>query len=126
MNPEIQLRPHQKNAVARIMYGGNAPVSYTHLDVYKRQPGGEYKATYTPNDIDNYTTVELTLNVEIKKYTPIIGVDIQLPTASDITYGQKLGDSVLTPSENDVIDGEWLWEESDVTPSDDDNSYRCV
>ena len=24
MNPEIQLRPHQKNAVARIMYGGNA------------------------------------------------------------------------------------------------------
>ncbi len=89
-------------------------------------PGGEYKATYTPNDIDNYTTVELTLNVEIKKYTPIIGVDIQLPTASDITYGQKLGDSVLTPSENDVIDGEWLWEESDVTPSDDDNSYNAI
>ena len=23
MNPEIQLRPHQKNAVARILYGGN-------------------------------------------------------------------------------------------------------
>ena len=24
MNPEIQLRQHQKNAVARIMYGGNS------------------------------------------------------------------------------------------------------
>ena len=31
MNPEIELREHQKNAVAHI------PVSYTHLDVYKRQ-----------------------------------------------------------------------------------------
>ena len=100
--------------------------SWNEPDTKLCVPGGEYKATYTPNDIDNYTTVELTLNVEIKKYTPIIGVDIQLPTASDITYGQKLGDSVLTPSENDVIDGEWLWEESDVTPSDDDNSYNAI
>ena len=37
MNPEIELREHQKNAVAHILYGGNTPVSYTHLDVSKRQ-----------------------------------------------------------------------------------------
>ena len=63
MNPEITLREHQKNAIAHVLYGGNTllahevgagktfemvasameskrlgPVSYTHLDVYKRQP----------------------------------------------------------------------------------------
>ena len=28
MNPEITLRPHQKNAVARIMYGGNSLLAH--------------------------------------------------------------------------------------------------
>ena len=29
MNPEIKLEPHQRNAVARILYGGNAPYALT-------------------------------------------------------------------------------------------------
>ncbi len=29
MNPELQLRPHQKNAVARILYGGNTLLAHT-------------------------------------------------------------------------------------------------
>ena len=29
MNPEISLRPHQRNAVARILYGGNALLAHT-------------------------------------------------------------------------------------------------
>ncbi|WP_417175298.1 DEAD/DEAH box helicase family protein [Adlercreutzia sp.] len=28
MNPEIELRPHQRNAVARILYGGNALLAH--------------------------------------------------------------------------------------------------
>ena len=28
MNPEIQLRQHQKNGVARIIYGGNTLLAY--------------------------------------------------------------------------------------------------
>ena len=28
MNPDIQLRPHQKNAVARVLYGGNALLAH--------------------------------------------------------------------------------------------------
>ena len=48
MNPEIELREHQKNAVAHILYGGNTllahavgagktfeTVSYTHLIIYR-------------------------------------------------------------------------------------------
>ena len=31
MNPEITLRRHQRDAIAHILYGGNCPVSYTHL-----------------------------------------------------------------------------------------------
>lgn len=81
-------------------------------------PGGEYKAVYTPADSENYNTAELILTVTIAKYTPVIGVDIQLPIASDITYGQKLADSVLTPSGNDNVEGEWIWEDSEVMPSE--------
>ena len=29
MNPEISLRPHQRNAVARILYGGNTLLAHT-------------------------------------------------------------------------------------------------
>ncbi len=29
MNPELQLRPHQKNAVARVLYGGNTLLAHT-------------------------------------------------------------------------------------------------
>ena len=32
MNPEITLREHQRTAIAHVLYGGNTPVSYTHLD----------------------------------------------------------------------------------------------
>ena len=28
MNPEIKLRPHQKNAIARILYGGNTLLAH--------------------------------------------------------------------------------------------------
>ena len=31
MNPEIQLRKHQKDAVARIMYGGNSLLGTTNI-----------------------------------------------------------------------------------------------
>ena len=29
MNPEIELREHQKNAVAHILYGGNTLLAHT-------------------------------------------------------------------------------------------------
>ena len=85
MNPAIELKPHQKNAVARILLGGNTllahcvgagksfemmaacmeqkrlgPVSYTHLDVYKRQGMGvdmKVKAIYD-SEIGNITRSE--------------------------------------------------------------------
>ena len=28
MNPEISLRPHQRNAVARMLYGGNSLLAH--------------------------------------------------------------------------------------------------
>ena len=39
MTPDIELKPHQKNAVAHVLYGDN-----TLLDVYKRQ--GMMRETY--------------------------------------------------------------------------------
>ncbi len=112
--------------------------SWNEPDTKLCVPGGEYKAVYTPADSENYNTAELTLTVTITKYTPVIGVDIQLPTASEITYGQKLADSVLTPSENDKVEGEWTWEDSEAMPSEgetvtfnavfvsDDSNYETV
>lgn len=112
--------------------------SWNEPDTKLCVPGGEYKAVYTPADSENYNTAKLTLTVTITKYTPVIGVDIQLPTASDITYGQKLADSVLTPSESDKVEGEWTWEDSEVMPSEgemvifnavftsDDSNYETV
>ena len=49
MNPEIELRPHQKNAVAHQLYGDNlllahvVAVSYTHLlQKYMDENPGDY------------------------------------------------------------------------------------
>ena len=34
------FRPGQEEIVSRLLAGQDVPVSYTHLDVYKRQPSG--------------------------------------------------------------------------------------
>jgi hypothetical protein len=49
--------------------------------------------TFTPTDIDNYTTVTGSANVTVDKATPVITT---WPTAASITYGQTLAAATLS------------------------------
>ena len=80
-------------------------------------PGGIYKATYTPEDVNNYEIVEdVDVEVYVTKATPEIGTDITEPTASDIVYGQSLADSKLTVSGADAVTGIWIWMDDSIKP----------
>ena len=93
------------------------------------QPGvgeHEYTLVYTPKDTDNYDysnellEKDYTLNV---KQAP--APKIEWPTAGDITYGQTLGDSVLSHTEDDH--GSFAWEKPDYQPdASGDMAYNMV
>jgi hypothetical protein len=49
--------------------------------------------TFTPDDEDNYETVVFDVSVTVNKATPTVTTE---PTASEITYGEALSDSILS------------------------------
>ena len=104
-----------------------------------------YQAVFTPNDTNNYNTVTRTITVKVTKAIPVIAEN---PTATALTYGQKLSDSTLTggkvtykTADGTEVAGTFAWKngttkpaavdsgktEYDVTftPSDTDN-YNAV
>lgn len=52
--------------------------------------------------------------------------NFDLPTADDITYGQTLGDSELTVSGVNSIDGVWVWKDPDIMPVAGTNPYTVI
>jgi glucuronoarabinoxylan endo-1,4-beta-xylanase len=49
--------------------------------------------TFTPTDTNNYTTATTSIYMTVHQQTPVITI---VPTASSITYGQKLTNSILS------------------------------
>ena len=69
---------------------------------------------YTPDDEVNYAYEEAALRRTISiRVNRAAAPEIQWPTAGDISYGQRLADSVLTSSD---LNGSFAWENGDVLP----------
>ena len=80
---------------------------------------------------DNYEDFNLEINVFAKNR---IRPNVNVPQASDITYGQPLSESTLSfvlngaydPDTNEPIEGELRWKDGSIVPgiNDDDNWYQ--
>ena len=74
---------------------------------------------YDYSDVEGYNekdhTVTRTIEVTVKKATP---AEIILPTASGLTYGQKLSESVLS-------DENWKWVDGKVIPTVNNDGYEA-
>jgi VCBS repeat-containing protein len=80
-----------------LLSGGTASVpgsfAFTTPSTAPNAGTAAQSVTFTPTDTANYNTVVGSVNVTVLKATPSITT---WPTASDITYGQTLEDSLLT------------------------------
>lgn len=72
-----------------------------------------YKAVFTPADSADFSSVTATVSVTITKAVPVI---IEVPKASEITYGQPLSDSILSGGRAD-IDGRFQWKNENKRPT---------
>ena len=72
----------------------------------------EYDVIYTPVDTANYNSVNVKVNVTVKKATPSITT---LPTAGGLVYGQSLGNSSLTGGVASVS-GKFDWSSKEIRP----------
>lgn len=72
-----------------------------------------YTAVFTPADSANFNNVKATVSVTITKAVPVI---IEVPKASEITYGQPLSDSILSGGRAD-IDGRFQWKNENKRPT---------
>ena len=79
-----------------------------------------YEAVFTPNDTNNYTTVDTTIAVKVKKAVPVI---VQKPVASEISWGESLAASVLTGGSaqhgvtKDAVSGTFAWKDATIRPN---------
>jgi hypothetical protein len=81
-----------------------------------------FEITFVPDDSVNYTTVSgITATLEVMKATPVISSSVQATLkASTISYGETLGDSVIS---GDVpLAGHWEWQNADLTPTVSDSN----
>ena len=72
-----------------------------------------YTAVFTPADSANFNSVTATVSVTITKAVPVI---IEVPKASEITYGQPLSDSILSGGRAD-IEGRFQWKNENKRPT---------
>ncbi len=72
-----------------------------------------YTAVFTPADSENFNSVTATVSVTITKAVPVI---IEVPKASEITYGQPLSDSILSGGRAD-IEGRFQWQDENKRPT---------
>lgn len=72
-----------------------------------------YTAVFTPADSANFNSVTATVSVTITKAVPVI---IEVPKASEITYGQPLSDSILSEGRAD-IKGRFQWKNENKRPT---------
>ncbi|MBP5262252.1 MAG: hypothetical protein J6Z43_09020 [Clostridiales bacterium] len=64
----------------------------------------DYSVTFTPNNTDIYETVNTNVTLRVNKVLPTV---VTYPSASEITYGQTLGDSVISGAMN--VPGTFTW-----------------
>ena len=83
---------------------------------------GEKTVVFTPYDKETFTEAETTLMLTIKKASAPSA--IAFPTASDITYGQALADSVLTGGSTEY--GTFAWENPSIVPDAGTAGYGVV
>ena len=79
-----------------------------------------YPAAFTPNDTKNYTIVEAEVEITVGQ-TSIDPEKVTPPSASEITYGQSLADSILTGGSVEGIEGTWAWQDPSIKPNRYDN-----
>lgn len=72
-----------------------------------------YTAVFTPADSADFNSVTATVSVTITKAVPVI---IEVPKASEITYGQSLSDSILSGGRAD-IKGRFQWQDENKRPT---------
>lgn len=72
-----------------------------------------YTAVFTPADSENFNSVTATVSVTVTKAVPVI---IEVPKASEITYGQPLSDSILSGGRAD-IEGRFQWQNENKRPT---------
>ncbi|MBO5435319.1 hypothetical protein J6A31_05840 [bacterium] len=81
-----------------------------------------YSIVFTPNDTVNYESVTtLSSKLTVIKADPT-DVQIGVPSASDITYGQTLADSVLEQSNSATLPGDFTWQNPSIMPEVNDSN----
>ena len=95
--------------------------SFTETNIVPTVNNKGYQAVFTPNDTNNYNTITRTITVKVTKATPVIAEN---PTATALTYGQKLSDSTLTggkaayqTADGTEITGTFAWKNSSSKPT---------
>lgn len=112
----VTYRPNLKLSDIALGDGWSWDLPNTNLAV---SSSGEYKATYTPTDSDNYLPLNhVAIPVTINKATPQAVV---FPTASAITYGQALSESTLTGG---LGDGTFRWVHGSIKPTVINGGYE--
>ena len=126
---ELEYNPDTKLADIKLN-GGKAVNPYTdeeltagewsweNPDVVSEAGNSGYKLIYTPADMANYTTAEVTLKIPVKKAVPVITT---LPAAKELTYGQTLSDSSLTGGGASTA-GAFSWVSNDIRPEVKDSN----
>lgn len=79
-----------------------------------------YTAVFTPTDSTSYDSITSVVPVTITKALPVIKT---VPKTSDITYGQKLSESILSNGLAD-IDGNFAWDDGYKLPTVVSDSER--
>lgn len=91
--------------------------------------GGQvYDVVFTPADTDNYEpfTVRAAVNVKVYVIDPEGTDTVELPTGSDITYGQGLADSTLTGGSVAGIAGAWSWADGTQLPAAGTQAFDLI
>ncbi|WMJ83352.1 InlB B-repeat-containing protein [Oscillospiraceae bacterium LTW-04] len=102
---------------------------WTDDSIAPQEGSSIHTVVFTPNDAENYNTTTTTVAVAVDRVTPSITV----PSASEITYGQKLSDSLLTggmasnPHNSALtVSGTWAWKDTVTAPKAGTSSHEVI
>lgn len=94
--------------------------SWQDADITPTVINSGYTAVFTPTDSTSYDSITSVVPVTITKAVPVIKT---VPKTSDITYGQKLSESILSNGLAD-IGGNFAWEDGYKLPTVVSDSER--
>lgn len=94
--------------------------SWQDADITPTVINSGYTAVFTPTDSTSYDSITSVVPVTITKAVPVIKT---VPKTSDITYGQKLSESILFNGLAD-IDGNFAWDDGYKLPTVVSDSER--